>query len=35
VQIGPARHSVVRQTATVRTTNRATAGRVASCSVNR
>ena len=34
VQIGPAEHDVVRQTATVRTTNRATTGRVQSCSVN-
>lgn len=34
VQIGPAEHGVVRQTATVRTTNRATAGRVESCSLS-
>jgi hypothetical protein len=35
VQIGPAGGSVVRRTATVRTTNRATTGQVTSCSVNR
>jgi hypothetical protein len=33
VRVGPADHDVVRRTATVRTTNRATAGRVVSCSV--
>jgi hypothetical protein len=33
VRVGPSDHDVVRRTATVRTTNRATAGRVVSCSV--
>jgi Domain of unknown function (DUF4307) len=33
VRVGPADHDVVRRTATVRTTNRATAGRVVSCTV--
>jgi hypothetical protein len=33
VRVGPADHDVVRRTATVRTTNRATAGRVVSCSL--
>jgi hypothetical protein len=33
VRVGPADHGVVRRTATVRTTNRATAGRVVSCSL--
>jgi Domain of unknown function (DUF4307) len=33
VRVGPSDHGVVRQTATVRTTNRATTGRVTSCSV--
>ena len=33
VRVGPADHDVVRRTATVRTPNRATAGRVVSCSV--
>ena len=33
VQVGRPEHGVVRQTSTVRTTNRATTGRVASCSV--
>jgi hypothetical protein len=33
VTIGPSRQSVVRTTATVRTTNRATAGQVGTCSV--
>lgn len=32
-RIGPAAHGVVRQTTTVRTTNRATTGRVTACSV--
>ena len=34
VEVGPSDRSVVRQTATVRTTNRATTGQVGSCSVN-
>jgi hypothetical protein len=34
VQVGPAEHDVVRQTATVRTTNRATTGRVQSCTLS-
>jgi hypothetical protein len=34
VQIGPSTHGVARQTVTVRTTNRATTGRVDSCSVD-
>jgi uncharacterized protein DUF4307 len=33
VRVGPAAHQVVRRSATIRTTNRATAGRVVSCSV--
>jgi hypothetical protein len=33
VPVGPAEHDVVRTTATVRTTNRATAGRVTGCSI--
>jgi hypothetical protein len=33
VSVGPAEHGVVRRTATVRTTNRATTGRVTTCSV--
>jgi Domain of unknown function (DUF4307) len=33
VRVGPSEHGVVRQTATVRTTNRATTGGVTSCSV--
>jgi hypothetical protein len=33
VRVGPAPQTSVRQTATIRTTNRATAGRVVSCSV--
>jgi hypothetical protein len=33
VRVGPADQGVVRRTATVRTTNRATAGRVVSCTV--
>ncbi len=35
VSVGSAQHDVVRRTATVRTTNRATTGRVTSCSVDR
>jgi Domain of unknown function (DUF4307) len=34
VQVGPADQSVVRRTATVRTTNRATTGHVTSCSLD-
>jgi uncharacterized protein DUF4307 len=34
VTVGPATHGVTRETATVRTTNRATTGRVTSCSVD-
>ncbi|MFL6098861.1 MAG: DUF4307 domain-containing protein [Actinomycetales bacterium] len=34
VRVGPADHGVVRRTATVRTTNRATTGRVTSCSLS-
>jgi hypothetical protein len=33
VEVGRSTHDVVRQTSTVRTTNRATTGRVVSCSV--
>ncbi len=35
VTVGPSPHDVVRRTATVRTTNRATTGQVTSCSVDR
>ena len=35
VRVGPAEHGVVRQTATVRTTNRATTGQVTSCALTR
>jgi hypothetical protein len=34
VQVGPADSGVVRRTATIRTTNRATTGQVSSCSVD-
>ena len=34
VQVGPADQGVVRRTATVRTTNRATTGQVTSCSLD-
>jgi len=33
VRVGPSEHGVVRQTATVRTTNRAATGQVTSCSL--